>query len=276
MPTSNSIGLPVRIALDAQSIWAEVHGEPEVLSRVEDSLRAAIEQGLSAAVGKKGMQPWFSSPGKLHVLAGLLPWAWPEHGWPQVWNGGDAPLHTRLRDLEQWGWRQYQLDAVEAAVCAPLGRGIVEVGTGGGKTRIAWGIAYVAGGDWLYVVHGRDLVRQATEDFRSYAERLSGPQQVGWSISASGWRKAPTGRSPAPAGLLVDECHGAAARSRAQKVAAFRGGWRIGLSGTALDRSDDRNPMTVGLFGPSLAQVGVGELTEGGHLTPGVVRIVEF
>jgi len=222
------------------------------------------------------MDPWFRAPGKLKVLAGLLTWAWPEHPWPTVFDESEEDtLQLRLRDLAGWGWRDYQVDAVAALVKAPLGRGIAAVGTGGGKTRIAWGLAYVVGGDWLYVVHGKDLVRQAGEEFTSFMKPLKLTQKLAWSISPHGWARAPVGAGDL-AGIIVDECHQCAARSRAQALASFRGGYRVGMSGSALDRTDARNSMTVGLLGPMAANISVEQLTGGGHLTPGVVRIVNL
>jgi hypothetical protein len=272
--------LPAKIDLDATSIWADVYGEESVLDSVEGSLRSLISQGLggAGANGGSGMDPWFRVPGKLRVLAGLLPWAWPEHDWPRVWDTSDEEItEMQLRDLAGWGWRDYQVDAVRSLVKSPLGRGIAAVGTGGGKTRIAWGVAYVAGGDWLYVVHGRDLVRQADEAFRSFMKPLRLSQKLGWSLASYGWRSAPFGRGPggeAAAGVIVDECHSVSAKTRAQGLASFRGGWRLGMSGSALDRTDARNPITVGLLGPMVANVSVSVLTGEGHLTPGVVRMV--
>lgn len=249
-----------------------MEGTPEALDSIECTLSEKIAQGLGT-LKRSGIQPWFrhithDGLHRLKILAGLLPWLQPEREWPKVL---DRCIDSQLEQLIKWGWRAYQAAAVSAALDAPLGRGIVEVGTGGGKTRIAWGIAYAAGGPWCYVVHGRDLVRQAATAFRGMGEQFGSPvniQAMGWSdrrIRSAGW-----------AGLIVDECHQASARTRAQQMAAFSGGWRIGLSGTPLDRSDDRNPMTVGFFGPVCYQARVSDLTEEGFLTPGRVVIVPF
>jgi len=256
----------IQIELDAQSVWATIRGSSQALALVEHSLQELISQGLGA-VRRKSMQPWFREGDVLMMMAGLLPWLWPERDYPQVWGGTDKALQEALDTLLFWGWRDYQVEAVSAAVTAPLGRAIVSVGTGGGKTRICWGIAFVAGGPWRYVVHGRDLVRQAAMEFAKFALEYAPV-----NIRAYSWTKLPGDG----AGLLVDECHQAAARGRAQVLDKGKWGWRIGLSGSALDRTDLRNPMTVGFFGPEAATVGVRQLTEDGHLSPGKVRILQF
>lgn len=247
-------------------------GTSEALDSIECTLVEKISQGLGT-LKRAGMQPWFryteaSGVQHLKILAGLLPWLEPEKEWPKVLN---ISIDEELEHLIKKGYRAYQAAAISAALEAPLGRGIIEVGTGGGKTHIAWGIAFAAGGPWCYVVHGRDLVRQAQKAF------LAANEHVGYAadIHCMGWADARIRRG-SWAGIIVDECHQASARTRAQQMAEFNGGWRIGLSGSPLDRSDDRNPMTVGFFGPVCYQARVADLTEEGFLTPGRVMIVPF
>lgn len=205
-------------------------------------------------------------------MAGLVPWCFPERRYPRLWDDSYALLNSRLSQLDEWGWRDYQVEAVRAAVLAPLGRGIVSVGTGGGKSRIAWGIAYCCGGSWQYVVYGRDLVRQAKEVFSELTAKYmsEGGAASPASIEVWSWAKLPLDGT----GVLVDECHMASATQRSRRLAAGRWGYRIGLSGSALDRADALNPMTVGFFGLEVARVSVDELVEDGYLAAGVVRIV--
>lgn len=274
----------LQVHVDAQSIWAIVRGSHKALDIFEDNLRLVISQELGRCSG--GVQPWLRRVDSVQVLAGLLPWACCGRkvdvgikaafsDWPAVWDQDASGLALRLEELAAMGWRDYQLDAISAAIRAPLGRGILSVGTGGGKTRIAFGVAYVARGAWLHIVHGRDLVRQANSDFGSMYDALKLEQKIGMSIVSHGWWKAPVTDSKL-VGVLVDEVHGVAASTRAQTIAAFRGPYRIGLSGTALDRTDDRNPVTIGLLGPPVADVSVGALTNEGFLTPGVVRLIDL
>jgi len=205
------------LELDAQSIWAVLRGDERTLSIIEDTLLDKISQGLGV-VKRRSMQPWFRAPGALHVMAGLIPWCWPEKEYPLVWNESSARLDAALNQLTAWGWRGYQVDAVRSAVLAPLGRGVVSVGTGGGKTRICWGIAFVCGGEWQYVVHGKDIVRQAGEAFSELSNKYAPVNIRAWS-----WSRLPVVGS----GLLVDECHQAAARNRSERLGAGCWGWRI-------------------------------------------------
>jgi superfamily II DNA or RNA helicase len=270
--------------LDSSSIWVEVTGSPTAVDHFEDKLSGLIRQELSGSSGKAMLPMLRKSARHLRVLAGLLPLAAPAVELPRVWDGDVDELERRMGVLVGCGWRDYQLEAVRAAVTAPMGRGHLEVGTGGGKTRIAAGIAWVAGGHWLYVVHGRDLVRQARESFAELRSLLNGHPPPrgstdGWglNIECFTWGTVPDRMySPAVDGLLVDECHQCPARTRASVISRFRGGWRIGMSGTPLDRTDERNCLVVGLLGPSLQKVTVAELTDRGALTPGKVVVVNL
>jgi superfamily II DNA or RNA helicase len=76
-------------------------------------------------------------------------------------------------------------------------------------------------------------------------------------------------------GLIVDEVHGAAARDRAKVLAGIKAEYRIGLSATPLKRQDKRNSLVIGLLGPVVYTVEMGELVERGQLADGrVIRLV--
>jgi superfamily II DNA or RNA helicase len=222
------------------------------------------------------MRPWLIdtsawAPPTLKILAGLLPFVWPDFDWPKVLN---RDVKSAIDQLIQWGWRDYQAEAVSAALHAPLGRCVLDVGTGGGKTRIAWGIAFASDVQpWLYVVYGRDLVRQSRDAFTGLSAAHAQGSDV--QLDCVGWNDMRI-RAAGYAGVIVDECHGAAARTRAHALASFKGGWRIGLSGTPLDRTDARNAMIIGLLGPVAYRIGVDDLVADGHLTPGKVVVVPF
>jgi len=253
-------------------------------------MKEKISQGLGT-LKRQSVEPWtFQRDGSLKVLAGLLPWVWPDHEWPHIQCCLDEGQQYRLDQLREAGWRPMQIAAIEAALRAPLGRGIISVGTGGGKTRIAYGLAYASSqkDPWLYVVYGRDLVTQAREDFfelhcllrrGEHGDPYRAPPQF-WdrTIRVEGYGNA-HGRGvfpfPCP-GLVIDECHEIGAEHRARVVTSFRGGWRVGMSGSALERTDDRNTIVVGLLGPIIFSVGVADLTIEGHLTPGKVITVPF
>jgi len=211
--------------------------------------------------------------GELKVLAGVLPAVTDAAAWPRL----DVPsdFDARLQILSRLGWRDYQLDAIRAVASAPLGRGILELGTGAGKTRLAVGLVWCLSPDtdkWAYVVHGVDLVRQAQSTFDSWLPRLNA--SIGSSVSCScmGW--AALRRTAGVSGVVCDEVHGVAAAGRAQAMAAFRGHWRIGLSGTPTDRADGKGLQVIGLVGPVLYTVGVRDLQSEGYLAESAVQYV--
>ena len=258
----------VSVSLDACSIWAEFKGAEAGLDSIEYTLENASRQ-VSGRTKLRGVPPFIRSAGLIKCLAGLLPVAWPDHDWPVGYDVvGDYGLELRLTALEQEGWRDYQIASIRAALTAPLGRGIIELGTGAGKTRVAWGLAYAAGGGrWLYCVYGRDLVSQSATSFRTLSTQLKANTSL---ITSVGWNQRDF-QSADYAGIIIDECHGISARTRAQCMACFRGGLRYGLSGTPLDRTDDKNPLVVGLLGPVIYRVGVRDLTSAGFLSTGKV-----
>lgn len=261
--TADTATAQVSVSLDSQSIWATVRGNSTTLDALEFNLVRAVKQDLNeqGRNSEKIVPGWVrKDPCELCVLSGLMP----------LVAGGSLPklphsvspekapgsLSERFSKLEGLGYRPYQIDAIQAALDAPLGRCILDLGMGAGKTRCAAGIAYVIGGRWLYVVHGIDLVRQASETFRA----------TGVGVRACGWTEFGRLASDLYEGVIVDECHGLGTNQRAQAMAAFRGHWRVGLSGTPLDRTDQRNALVVGLLGPVAYRKGVGDLTEDGWL----------
>ena len=259
--------------LDACSPWAVFRGNEHQLTIIENTLEMYISQDVEHRCEHQ-LRPWVRSRARgdvLYVLSGMLPICWPGTNFPRIWDAGQAELDKRLGMLSSWGWRRYQLRAVREACIAQLGRGIVSVCCGGGKTRIAWGIAFCCGGTWQYVVYGRDIVRQAADAFNALSSRYM-PDGTQVDIQAWSWSKLPLWG----AGVLVDECHQAAAKNRSKKLLEGRWGWRVGLSGSVFDRTDGRNLLTAGFFSKVVAEVSNMELVEEGHLSLGKVHIVHF
>lgn len=148
----------------------------------------------------------------------------------------------------------YQLEAAKAA----LGRGqcILKVATNGGKTEIAAAVTNYLKTPTLFVVPGIDLLHQTRARF---AKRLSLPIAsigiIGDSSFAIGeWITVATvdslhARMQDNAELLrylqstvqllfVDECHTAGSDTFYDVLDGINAFYRIGLSGTPLDRSD--------------------------------------
>lgn len=224
----------------------------------------------------------------IHVLSGLLPWCWPQiTDWPRIFDSRpQGRLDAERRLLRLSGFysmkaRSYQEEAVRAALEAPLGRGCISVGCGGGKTRIAFLIAAVTECKWLYVVHGVDLIKQARQDFAEMGQEIEG-----WSsdrLEVMTWHSfteymheysASSGGSEYQ-GLIVDECHQAGALERSKALMAYRGLWRIGLSGTPHERLEG-NDVVIGLLGDVVYEMGLKDLADEGYVSKGRVIVVDF
>jgi len=228
------------------------------------------------------------SPGRLLVLGGAislledfdlqLPMSRPLVAKQQIIARADHLLNAK--DV-----RDYQGQAAVAALTAPLNRGIIDVGTGGGKTRICATIAALAGsagyGRWLYVVQNKALATQSENAFlglvKMMAKTLDFPaSDVSIRATTYAGIKKLTARERDVDGVMVDECHLIPAPTRSLEYAKVRAHWRIGLSGTALDRQDAGNIVVIGLLGGVVFSAGVGELTKNGYLSQGSVQTVTY
>lgn len=199
-------------------------------------------------------------------------------------------------ELERAGWRDYQIEAIKAAVFAPLGRGIVEVAPGGGKTRIGAGIIAAASaliqckepvlfpreGAWIMSVCGKDLLRDTKEAYLRLGETLAKHdlalppihfrqphQPVPSHIDVDGKRYRVVG-------AIDDEVHRMQTPTRLARVLQYPRSCllRIGLSGTALERGDGRDLLTIGAYGMPVYQVTQAQLAAAGHTAHGTVRFV--
>jgi len=153
----------------------------------------------------------------------------------------------------------YQASAVLAALMAPWGRGILSAPTASGKTRMACAIAEAAGGSWVYLVPNQELARQTQAEAPSNLHCYSfGTALPGDLLQADG--------------LIVDECHAVACRTRSVVLMRSRARWRIGMSGTALMRCDTKNALVIGLLGPVIFSIDIKELSAHNAIAKGTVR----
>jgi len=186
--------------------------------------------------------------------------------------------------------RDYQARAVTAALCAPLGRGTLDMACGAGKTRVSAALAAVAQaatgrGSWLYLVKNNELARQSEREFVEVLQKMADVLQSCLSHN----------RSPEPAvivattysgigklvkkefdGVIIDECHELTPITRCVPFATVKALWRVGMSGTLLDRQDANNALTLALLGPPLCKISIAELEREGHLSRGRVQILKF
>ena len=249
-------------------------GDPEGIDLVENTLNrwAAQLEGRPAWVRQQiyGRDGLLVLGGVVPVLTELLG---AEKGAPPVSEAESACMSEDLLVLESEGWlRRHQVVAVEAALWAPLGRGIIEVPTGGGKTRIAAAIGAVRGGVWLYVVPNEELLQQSEKTFVEANELLG--DSVEWHVSTYGRLQGLVQREYT--GVVFDECHLIGASTRALGAASVhRADYRLGLSGSPLDRCDDKNTLVIGLCGPVVYKISIPDLQEDGYLAQGEVKVIE-
>jgi len=213
----------------------------------------------------------------------------------------------RLAELSLPPWnmdgnRDYQGDAIQAfldggassnLVQAPLpGRGIIWAPTASGKGRIAAAVPYVIPGQWVFAVHRGHLAQDVRERWNSLAVPQGEPP-AGW-IGEGEWKVGPRltcatlqslyAHKGSPkwralvkgtVGLVIDEAHTAPAQTFLRTIQGFTNArWRLGLSGTPLDRSDKRSMVALGALGPIVYRIRAKPLQERGVLAVPTVRVV--
>lgn len=188
--------------------------------------------------------------------------------------------------------RPYQADALEAAV--RRGRGILWLPTGAGKTEVAVGLTRALPTRWLFIVHRAGLMYQAAEryDLRNAEHGIAlppaarfgdGKLELGDRLTVATFQtvraklESTVGREllRRTEGVIVDECHTLPAETFYGVAMSFLGArYRLGLSGTPLDRDDKRSLMAVGALGPVIHRVRTEELVDAGVLAIPRVRMI--
>jgi len=257
----------------SQDLWAEARGTSSELHELKLRL---VE--WSRTIDPVGCYVWKETPdGRLMVLLGAV---------AALAGGEPLLLAERLagaaRCLIGAGLlRPYQADAVAAALGAPLGRGILAVGMGGGKTRIAAGLAAVGAAlgypNWLYLVQNVELAKQSEATFKEMLSKMTGALGGGSpAITGGTFARVAKLEDREFDGVIVDECHSLPAPTRCLGFARARSTFKVGLSGTALDRQDGHNVLTIGLLGPVVYKAQVDELEKEGFLSRGRVERLSF
>lgn len=139
--------------------------------------------------------------------------------------------------------RNYQARAVEAAAARSFG--VLEAGTGSGKTVMALALIARRAQPALVLVHTKELLNQWLERIRQFLDIEAGqvgdgkveirPVSVAIVNTA---RKHLDALAPAYGHLLVDECHRVPASLFTETVSAFDSHYMLGLSATAFRRDD--------------------------------------
>lgn len=187
-------------------------------------------------------------------------------------------VRNELADLK---WlRPYQMDAVNA--CIEHKRGIVRAPTGSGKGDMIVGVVKALPGKWLFLVHRDNLVVQQSKRYQRLTGRepniLTGDKR--WQLKdglnlmtlqllAAGIRrdKAEVDRALTEVeGLLIDECHVAPADVYFNAIQRCPAEYRLGFSGTPLDRTDNRSLMAIAALGKVIYSIKAQTLIDAGVL----------
>jgi len=211
---------------------------------------------------------------------------------PAVFDAGAdlGWLRTRLARIggEE---RPYQYDAVRAA--AEAGRGIIRAATGSGKGEISCGLAKAIPTRWLYLVHRSNLIDDIAQRWTRrgdgtppllvrggprmpYGERLTLATFAGMAKTLESYPARTREYLAGFGGIIVDECHVLPAATHAAVAGACTGAYyRIGLSGTPLDRADGRSLAALAMLGPVVYSISYRVLVASGLVAEPSVVMVE-
>jgi superfamily II DNA or RNA helicase len=274
----------MELRFDPNRLWGALCGAKAELDAVEGHLDAWVH--LTTAEVQK---VWIRrSPEEMLVLGGILALLLREGHLGkaeaqarQELGMNSSQVSKITRKLEGALLRDYQARCVADALLAPFGRGVLNVVMGGGKTRIAAGLASVGAAlgepRWLYLVQNRELASQARRSFRELLPQMAGVLQVQEPVlEATTYSQVRRLESLQWDGVIVDEAHCLPAKTRCLPFAEVKANRRIGMSGTPLDRQDGRNALVIGLLGPVVAEVEIADLEPNGYLAKGEVKVVKF
>jgi superfamily II DNA or RNA helicase len=206
-------------------------------------------------------------------------------------TGGRPEVPSHDPDAELEWLRYYQLAAVQRVI--ERRRGIIWHPTGSGKTELAIGLTIAIPCKWLFLVQSKDLMHQTA---RRYEERLPGAiagrigdsmvepvnDPLSFNVATIQTLNAKRGTPKVwdlvkeAEGLIVDECHGVPATTVYRVIeAANNAGYRVGLSGTPMDRSDEKSLLSIGALGPVIHKVEAEELIQKGWLSRPKIKMVK-
>lgn len=179
--------------------------------------------------------------------------------------------------------RDYQKRAIYNAIQKT--RGILDMSVGSGKTEVACGIIKLLNVPTLFVVHLRTLLYQTQQ-------RLQ--KRLGCEVGVIGGGVInPSTITVASIQslnklykhkkfkeylrsidlLIVDEAHHIPSSSYYKVLTQVDAYYRIGLSGTPLDRSDGADLFTIGVLGPVIYEVKAEKLVEEGYLAKPIIHV---
>lgn len=182
-------------------------------------------------------------------------------------------------DLEFKGsLREYQEEALAAAENRSFG--VLEAGTGSGKTVMALALIAKRKQPTLVVVHTKELLYQWRERIQEFLEVEAGqvgdgkfsPQPLTVAIVNSA-RKRTEELAPLFGQLVVDECHRVPASLFTNVVSRFDCHFQLGLSATAFRSAKETTRLIYYFMGDRIHRVNQSELkATGAILSPELVR----
>lgn len=173
-------------------------------------------------------------------------------------------------------------------------RGVIKVPVGGGKTRLAIALTRLLPCEWLFVVPGKDLTRNAANELHALTGETAGTFTTGrWergttNMTVATFQTLAKAKKKFPEaykafmqsmqGVIVDEVHALPANTFFHAMLDLDNAFfRCGLSGTPFDREEtEENLRTIGLVGPALHTVSYQELESIGVLSHANIVQVPF
>lgn len=206
--------------------------------------------------------------------------------------GGRVEVRGKLKGLFGLGIFDYQMEAALAAIDKK--RGIIKIATNGGKFSIAAAIINYLHLPTLFVVPGIELLYQSVENFSDLLEidkNFIGVMGDG-HFSVGEWITVATADTlhsrlfgkTVPKELtkirweclIVDECHGSGSDTWYEIMDVIPATWRIGTSGTPLNRSDGNTLRLIAQTGPIIYEVANKTLVERGISVQPLVKLISI
>ena len=234
----------------------------------------------------------FSRKGRFYTYSGLLPRIkrrMNSLGFHVIVK--DVRQKPRIRESFEWfpqllsPGREYQVRAVEAAL--KWERGILWLPTGSGKTELALQIHKALGVKMLFLVHRNNLVLQTIGRYEKLTGRRAGrigegvfednPLFVAATLQTL-YRKRKQLKDFFNSfdAVVLDEGHVGPSRTFATVMASIPAYYRYAISGTPLDRSDERNVLLVGLTGRIIYHLKAITLVAQGILAKPTIKYVTY
>ncbi len=189
--------------------------------------------------------------------------------------GVDPEIVDRRRRLPEEDFifsgelRPYQQRAVADVVKSSFG--VLEAGTGSGKTVMALNIIAQRSQPTIIIVHSRELLLQWMERISTFlgieAGQAGGGRFVIKPVTVAivnTARKRLAELSPFFGQIIVDECHRVPASLFTDVVSGFDAFYMLGLSATAFRREDGMTRLIYTYMGDRVHEVNPQELTETG------------